>query len=149
MDGLVTQLWVDDTKPAPFGMEVARTFDEGLKRLLEGGVDRLFLDWDLGRLGDTGPILLETLVLRGGDLPDEIRGISSSSNCNREIRQTVERLREIVAKRNQTQTPHPEGEAAAVNTQSNNLTREPQVGIEPTTARSQDSSPWPQSNTTL
>jgi hypothetical protein len=41
-------LWVDDSKPAPFGCAVARTYDDALRLLRRYDYDTLYLDHDLG-----------------------------------------------------------------------------------------------------
>lgn len=41
-------IWVDDCKPCPEGMAVARTYDEALLMMRKHAYDTLFLDHDLG-----------------------------------------------------------------------------------------------------
>jgi hypothetical protein len=133
----VVQLWVDDTKPAPPGMEAITSYHVALDRLVAGGIDILYLDFDLGHISWTGPGLLEELVERGGQIPAEVRGISSSSNCNRAIAEKVKELREREAKSHQTQSPRTEAGRNGLEALESASPPEPAVGIEPTTARSQ------------
>jgi len=55
------ELWVDDSKPCPYGCAVARTYDEALRLLRSFDYDVLYLDHDLGE-PRTGYDLLMQLI---------------------------------------------------------------------------------------
>jgi hypothetical protein len=58
----LTQLYLDDTRPAPPGWELAKTVDEAVRILRQGGVTDLSLDYDLGDSAHgTGVTLLDWL----------------------------------------------------------------------------------------
>lgn len=69
-------LWVDDAKPAPEGMAVARTYDDALRMLRRFEYDVLYLDHDLGdQQGRTGLDLLRQLIT-DGRVPERVECIS-------------------------------------------------------------------------
>lgn len=58
-----TPLWVDDSKPAPEGCAIARTYDDALQMLTQHDYSTLYLDHDLGdSQGRTGLDLLRKLI---------------------------------------------------------------------------------------
>lgn len=42
------EIWVDDSKPAPHGCAVARTYDDALRLMRRYEYSKLYLDHDLG-----------------------------------------------------------------------------------------------------
>lgn len=87
------QLWVDDAKPAPHGVELAQDYDTALARLLKGDIDVLYLDYDLGSPGCRGDVLLRELVEKGGLVPAVVKGISANPDGRRIVEQLAESLR--------------------------------------------------------
>ncbi len=88
------EIWVDDMKPPRYGVtEVYRTYEDAFMRLMQGGVDVLYLDYDLGPPGCRGDALLRELVERGGTIPAKVRGISANATGNELIDLTVAELR--------------------------------------------------------
>ena len=59
------ELWVDDCKPAPGGMPVARTYDDALHMLRRFDWDLVYLDHDLGEDHRTGYDLLKQIIADG------------------------------------------------------------------------------------
>lgn len=70
-------LWVDDTKPAPSGCAVARTYDDALRLLSRYSYTKLYLDHDLGEeaINRTGYDLLQVLISLN-KVPPEVECIS-------------------------------------------------------------------------
>lgn len=68
-------LWMDDAKPAPDGLAVARTYDEALKLCRRFDYPELYLDFDIGDDGRTGLDLLRHLK-REGICPPVVHCIS-------------------------------------------------------------------------
>lgn len=52
------KLWVDDERVAPPGWKLARTADEAIRILVEGDVEEVSLDHDLGEEGNGYDVLL-------------------------------------------------------------------------------------------
>lgn len=67
-------LWVDDSKPAPYGCSVARTYDHAVRMLRKYEWDVLYLDHDLAD-ARTGYDLLKQLD-QEGRVPPEVVCIS-------------------------------------------------------------------------
>lgn len=83
-------LWVDDCKPAPDGMAVARTYDEAVRLCRRFTYTVLYLDHDLGECR-TGLDLLRQLK-REGRCPPKVHCISwnpvGRKNIEAELRTT-------------------------------------------------------------
>lgn len=58
------EIWVDDSKPAPDGCAVARTYDDALRLMSRYNYTKLYLDHDLGEEDPnrTGYDLLKVLM---------------------------------------------------------------------------------------
>jgi hypothetical protein len=69
------ELWVDDCKPAPGGMPVARTYDDALRMLRRFDWDLVYLDHDLGEDHRTGYDLLKQIIA-DGRAPEHLKCIS-------------------------------------------------------------------------
>lgn len=90
------ELWIDDQKPAPSGVEWAKTYDAGLERLMKGDVTVLYLDYDLGGFGNNGPNLLREYFEKTGNVPDDVRGISTNPSGRTLVEETAAQLRPLV-----------------------------------------------------
>lgn len=72
----VNDLWVDDCKPCPEGMAVARTYDDAVAMMRRFAYQTLYLDHDLGdEQGRTGLDLLRQMKAEGR-MPQTVHCIS-------------------------------------------------------------------------
>lgn len=67
-------LWVDDCKPCPEGMAVARTYDDAVAMMRRFDYETLYLDHDLGEVR-TGLDLLRQMKAEGR-VPPKVACIS-------------------------------------------------------------------------
>ena len=88
------KLWVDDIREAPEGWDVARTYDEAVKKLLTTSYRVVSLDHDLGeeKTGYDIACVIEAMVVKGYEVPSMIMCHSANPVGKARISQAVKSI---------------------------------------------------------
>lgn len=103
MKGIDVKLYVDDTREAPEGWTLARTFEEAMRHIASGKVAHLSLDHDLGKAdGETGYDILKMIERAmnqvGFKPPESIKLHTANPVGYHNMKLAVENIRKLEVK---------------------------------------------------